>query len=285
MNWPVSGVAGEELGIRPRVALRVNPPFAAHGSGMRMGGGPQQFGVDAERVPELLRDMGDLDFQGFHVFAALQNLRADRVCETQRLTVELLLDLAESAPGPVRYLNLGGGFGIPYFGRDRPLDLARVGENLETLLAERLRPRLPQARVHIELGRYLVGEAGVYVTRVVDRKESRARRTSWSTAVCTISSPPPATSASSSGATTLSPRPGRTIRPSARRPSSAVCAHPGPARRRGGTAARGRRRSDRGVPGGCLRADRQPDGVPRSPGTGRSTRVMPTVPPLESPWC
>ncbi|WP_329562979.1 pyridoxal-dependent decarboxylase, exosortase A system-associated [Streptomyces uncialis] len=165
--------AGEELGIRPRVALRVNPPFTAHGSGMRMGGGPQQFGVDAERVPELLRDMGDLDFQGFHVFAGSQNLRADRVCETQRLTVELLLDLAESAPGPVRYLNLGGGFGIPYFGRDRPLDLARVGENLETLLAERLRPRLPQARVHIELGRYLVGEAGVYVTRVVDRKESR----------------------------------------------------------------------------------------------------------------
>ncbi|MFJ3719687.1 pyridoxal-dependent decarboxylase, exosortase A system-associated [Streptomyces sp. NPDC090057] len=164
---------GEALGIRPRVALRVNPSFAVRGSGMRMGGGPQQFGVDAERAPGLLADMRDVDFEGFHVFAGSQNLRADSICEAQRLTVELLLELAESAPGPVRYLNLGGGFGIPYFDRDQPLDLARVGENLETLLDGRVRPRLPQARVHIELGRYLVGEAGVYVTRVVDRKESR----------------------------------------------------------------------------------------------------------------
>lgn len=164
---------GEALGIRPRVALRVNPPFSVRGSGMRMGGGPQQFGVDAERVPALLNRLGDLDFEGFHVFAGSQNLNADSICEAQRLTVELVLELAESAPGPVRYLNLGGGFGIPYFERDRPVDLGRIGDNLETLLAGHVRPKLPDARVHVELGRYLVGEAGVYVTRVVDRKESR----------------------------------------------------------------------------------------------------------------
>ncbi|WP_353942633.1 pyridoxal-dependent decarboxylase, exosortase A system-associated [Streptomyces sp. HUAS MG91] len=165
--------AGEALGIRPRVALRVNPPFAVRGSGMRMGGGPQQFGVDAEGVPALLARLGDLDFEGFHVFAGSQNLNAESICEAQRLTVELLLELAEAAPQPVRYLNLGGGFGIPYFERDRPVDRTRIGDNLETLLAGQVRPRLPDARVHIELGRHLVGEAGVYVTRVVDRKESR----------------------------------------------------------------------------------------------------------------
>jgi diaminopimelate decarboxylase len=165
--------AGERLGMRPRVALRVNPPFSVRGSGMRMGGGPQQFGVDAERVPALLQRLGDLSFEGFHVFAGSQNLRADSICEAQRHTVELLLELADAAPGPVRYLNLGGGFGIPYFDQDRPVELKRIGENLRTLMEERVRPRLPQARVHIELGRYLVGEAGVYVTRVVDRKESR----------------------------------------------------------------------------------------------------------------
>ncbi|MFF9626477.1 pyridoxal-dependent decarboxylase, exosortase A system-associated [Streptomyces griseosporeus] len=165
--------AGERLGVRPRVALRVNPPFAVRGSGMRMGGGPQQFGVDAERVPALLARLGEVAFEGFHVFAGSQNLRADSICEAQRLTVELMLELADAAPGPVRYLNLGGGFGIPYFDRDRPVELKRIGENLETLLEQHVRPRLPEARVHIELGRYLVGEAGVYVTRVVDRKESR----------------------------------------------------------------------------------------------------------------
>jgi diaminopimelate decarboxylase len=171
------GLAGAALGIRPRVAVRVNPDFAVKGSGMRMGGGPQQFGVDAERVPALLNDLAgtDLEVLGFHVFAGSQNLRADIICEAQQRTVELLLRLAGDAPEPVRYLNLGGGFGIPYTDRDVPLDLAMIGDNLTTLMRDEVRPRLPEARVVVELGRYLVGECGVYVTRVVDRKESRGK--------------------------------------------------------------------------------------------------------------
>ncbi|MEU6171965.1 pyridoxal-dependent decarboxylase, exosortase A system-associated [Streptantibioticus parmotrematis] len=165
----------KRLGVRARVALRVNPPFAVRGSGMRLGGGPQQFGVDSEQVPELLGRIpaAEVDFLGFHVFAGSQNLDADSIRAAQRATVELVLRLAEFAPAPVRYLNLGGGFGIPYARRDRALDLAPIGENLAELLETSIRPRLPQARVVIELGRHLVGEAGVYLTRVVDRKESR----------------------------------------------------------------------------------------------------------------
>ncbi|WP_061297853.1 pyridoxal-dependent decarboxylase, exosortase A system-associated [Herbidospora cretacea] len=164
---------GAGLGIPARIAIRVNPDFTVKGSGMRLGGGPQQFGVDAERVPGMLAGLGDdVDFQGFHVFAGSQNLRADHICEAQRRTVDLVLGLAEVSP-PIRYLNLGGGFGIPYSRRDQPLDLEPIGGNLARLLRERITPRLPDARVVVELGRYLVGEAGVYVTRVVDRKESR----------------------------------------------------------------------------------------------------------------
>jgi diaminopimelate decarboxylase len=170
-------VVGATFGVRPRVAVRVNPDFAVKGSGMRMGGGPQQFGVDAERVPALLKELAatDLEMLGFHVFAGSQNLRADIISEAQRRTVELLLRLAGDAPEPVRYLNLGGGFGIPYTDRDQPLDLAAIGADLTALMRDEVRPRLGDARVVIELGRYLVGECGVYVTRVVDRKESRGR--------------------------------------------------------------------------------------------------------------
>jgi diaminopimelate decarboxylase len=169
--------AGERLGIRPRVAVRINPDFAIKGSGMRMGGGPQQFGVDSERVPAFLKELAraDVDFLGFHIFAGSQNLRADILCEAQRKTVDLALRLASDAPTPVRYLNIGGGFGIPYFDRDRPLDLPVIGDNLAELLAGSIRPTLPDARVVVELGRYLVGECGVYVTRIVDRKESRGK--------------------------------------------------------------------------------------------------------------
>ncbi|HEU5268459.1 MAG TPA: alanine racemase [Jatrophihabitans sp.] len=151
-------IASDSLGIRARVALRVNPDFAVRGAGMRMGGGPQQFGIDSERVPEVLGRLAaeQFDFHGFHIFAGSQNLNAESLCQAQRRTVELVLSLAAAAPAEVRYLNLGGGFGIPYAGRDRPLELELVGEQLESLLAELVRPRLPAARV-------------------VDRKQSRGR--------------------------------------------------------------------------------------------------------------
>ena len=168
---------GEQLGIRPRVAVRVNPDFEVKGSGMRMGGGPQQFGVDAEQVPALIAELAatDLELLGFHIFAGSQNLSAELLCEAQRKTVALALRLADAAPTPIRYLNLGGGFGIPYFERDEPLDLGAIGVNLEGLMDDVVRPSLPDARVVIELGRYIVGEAGVYVTRVIDRKVSRGK--------------------------------------------------------------------------------------------------------------
>lgn len=168
---------GQQLGTRPRVAIRVNPDFDIKGSGMRMGGGSQQFGIDAEKVPELLKRFSedDLDVLGFHVFAGSQNLHADVLAQAQRNTVELVLRLAGSVAWPVRYLNLGGGFGIPYFEKDVPLDLSLIGENIADLLATKIVPQLPAARVVVELGRYIVGECGVYVTRIIDRKESRGR--------------------------------------------------------------------------------------------------------------
>ncbi|MCV7356202.1 pyridoxal-dependent decarboxylase, exosortase A system-associated [Mycolicibacterium fluoranthenivorans] len=168
---------GDRLGFRPRVALRVNPDFRVKGSGMRMGGGPQQFGVDVEQVPHLLARLvaADVDFLGFHVFAGSQNLDAAILGEAQRRTVDLIVALAERLPSPIRYVNLGGGFGIPYFAKDIPVDLDAIGANLAELMATRIAACLPEAAVVVELGRYLVGECGVYVTRVVDRKHSRGR--------------------------------------------------------------------------------------------------------------
>ena len=165
-----------ELGLPARVAVRVNPDFELKGSGMKMGGGPKQFGVDAEQMPELLAAVGraGLAFEGFHLFAGSQNLRAESICEAQQKSYELALRLAQHAPSPVRFLNLGGGFGIPYFPGEQRLNLNPIGENLAQL-AQRAQTELPEASFVIELGRYLVGEAGVYVTRIIDRKVSRGQ--------------------------------------------------------------------------------------------------------------
>ncbi|KAF7598663.1 MAG: pyridoxal-dependent decarboxylase, exosortase A system-associated [Candidatus Dactylopiibacterium carminicum] len=166
----------QRLSLPARVAVRVNPDFELKSSGMKMGGGPKAFGIDAEAVPALLARIGTLglNFEGFHLFAGSQNLRSEAIVEAQQLSYALALRLAEHVPTPIRTLNLGGGFGIPYFPGDTPLALGAIEENLAAL-AERSSRELPGAGLVIELGRYLVGEAGVYVCRVIDRKISRGQ--------------------------------------------------------------------------------------------------------------
>lgn len=163
-------------GQTARIAVRVNPNFELKSSGMRMSGGSKPFGIDAEKIPELLNEISTLglNFEGFHIFAGSQNLRAEAIVEAQRLSFDLAVQLSQYAPAPVRLLNLGGGFGIPYFPGDTPLDLAPIAKNLETLLNEAA-DKLPEAKLALELGRYLVGEAGLYVCRIIDRKDSRGQ--------------------------------------------------------------------------------------------------------------
>lgn len=165
---------GAALGIRPSVALRINPPFELKSSGMKMGGGAKPFGIDAEQAPRLLREVAtlDLDFQGFHIFSGSQSLRLDAIMEAQSSSIELALRLAADSTLPVRQLNIGGGLGIPYFPGEQRLDPRPIGAHLDGWLP-RLAAAMPQARLALEMGRYLVGEAGVYVARVIDRKESR----------------------------------------------------------------------------------------------------------------
>ena len=165
-----------ETGYPVRVAVRVNPDFELKSSGMKMGGGAKPFGVDAERVPELLAEIAHagLDFEGFHLFSGSQSLKADAIVQAQRNSYELAKRLAQHAPAPVRALNLGGGFGIPYFPGEQALDLAPIAANLAEL-AQAASSDFPGGELIVELGRYLVGEAGLYVARVLDRKLSRGQ--------------------------------------------------------------------------------------------------------------
>ncbi|NVD43917.1 pyridoxal-dependent decarboxylase, exosortase A system-associated [Qipengyuania atrilutea] len=163
----------EQLGETPRIAIRVNPDFELRGSGMKMGGGAKQFGVDVERVvpmAKLLFEAG-CDFRGFHIFTGSQSLDGEAIIETQANVLVLAEGLARDIGRPIASLNIGGGFGIPYFHGDTALDLRPIGEALEACFDE-LSENLRDTEIHSELGRYLVGEAGVYLTRIIDRKES-----------------------------------------------------------------------------------------------------------------
>jgi diaminopimelate decarboxylase len=163
----------ERIGRTPRLAIRVNPEFDLKGSGMKMGGGAKPFGIDAERVPALVRLIvaGGAEWRGFHIFAGSQALDAEAIADTQGQTLDLAARLARESGAPLPHCNLGGGFGIPYFPGDVPLDTARIGQALEERFAA-LPDELADTQFCIELGRHLVGEAGVYLCRVIDRKIS-----------------------------------------------------------------------------------------------------------------
>jgi diaminopimelate decarboxylase len=167
----------DTLGVRPRLAVRVNPDVELRGSGMRMGGRPSPFGVDAARVPALVRRLVEAgaDWRGFHIYAGSQSLDAEAIADTHAATVALATRLAEEAGAVPPLVNLGGGLGVPYFAGDRALDVASIGARLSETLAGRP-PVLADSRFAIELGRWLVAEAGVYLTRVVDVKESGGER-------------------------------------------------------------------------------------------------------------
>ena len=164
---------GKELRIAPRLAIRVNPSFELRGSGMKMGGGAKPFGLDAERVPALARKIVDAgaNWRGFHIYSGSQALDAEAIIESQAHVLDVAASLAQEAGVTVPHLNMGGGFGIPYFDKDTPLDIAAVGDALKARFAG-LPAVLAETQFAIELGRYLVGEAGVYLTRIVDRKVS-----------------------------------------------------------------------------------------------------------------
>lgn len=161
------------LGVTPRLAVRVNPDFELRGSGMKMGGRASPFGIDAARAPALVRELlaARAEWRGFHIFGGSQALDATAIVEAQARTLALAARLAEDAGAAPPLVNLGGGFGIPYFAGDAPLDVESVGAALGEAL--RARPAiLAETAFAIELGRWLVGESGVYLTRIVDRKES-----------------------------------------------------------------------------------------------------------------
>lgn len=163
----------DRAGVQPRLAVRVNPSFDLRGSGMKMGGGAKPFGLDEARVPALAREIiaAGAQWRGLHIYAGSQALDAAAIIETQANVLELAARMSREIGCGLPHLNMGGGFGIPYFANDLPLDIAAIGGALENRFAA-LPPELAETEFAIELGRYLVGEAGIYLTRIVDRKES-----------------------------------------------------------------------------------------------------------------
>jgi diaminopimelate decarboxylase len=164
----------DRLAKPARLAVRVNPDFELRGSGMKMGGRASPFGIEVDDVPDVVRTIidGGAQWQGFHIFAGSQTLDTQALIETQAATLALAARLSEAVGVAPPLVNLGGGFGVPYFPGDRAVDVEAIGAALGDAMTSRS-AMLADTHFAIELGRWLVAEAGVYLTRIVDRKVSR----------------------------------------------------------------------------------------------------------------
>jgi diaminopimelate decarboxylase len=165
--------AAERVGVQPKISVRVTPPFAIEEGRVSLGSRASPFGVDADRVPSLVLGLieAGVDWRGLHMFAGAQCLDADALAEVHRVTVAHAGEIAEAIGAPIPELNLGSGFDVACRPGDEPLDIDRVAVALNETLCN-APPLLATTRFSIELGRWLVGEAGVYLTRVLDRTES-----------------------------------------------------------------------------------------------------------------
>ena len=165
--------AAERVGICPKIAVRVTPPFTMEDGRVTLVCSASPFGVDAERVPALVAGLieAGTDWRGLHMFTGAQCLDADALAEVHRLTIAQAGELAEAIDAPIPELNLGSGFDVACRAGEESLDIDKVARALNQTLCNT--PRLlATTRFTIELGRWLVAEAGVYLTRVLDRTES-----------------------------------------------------------------------------------------------------------------
>jgi diaminopimelate decarboxylase len=168
------------LGVQARVAVRVNPSAEAQGGAMRMGGKPAPFGVDEESLDVVLdRLLSDpaIEFRGLHLFTGTQILdHAILICQ-YRKALEIARRVATRLQQPLHTLDFGGGLGIPYFANEHELDMASLREALFALMADiKGEMCFAETQFVVEPGRYLVGESGIYMTRVNDIKVSRGKK-------------------------------------------------------------------------------------------------------------
>ena len=165
--------AAENVGIRPRISVRVTPPFAIEEGKVTIGSRASPFGVDADRVPAVVHGLleAGVDWRGLHMFGGAQCLDAEALAEVHRVTVAHAGEIADVIGVPLPELNLGSGFDIACRPGESPLDIDHVATALNRTLCD-APPLLATTRFTIELGRWLVGESGVYLTRVLDRTES-----------------------------------------------------------------------------------------------------------------
>lgn len=162
------------------VLIRIAPSYVPKGFGSQMSGKPTQFGIDEEDLRVALdeiRQLRHLRVAGFHAYSGTQCLKADAIAENWLNFLRLFQQASEQLDLAPEKLIFGSGLGIPYHEGETALDLGAIAKTVEPVF-NRVTSEQRYARTQwvLETGRFLVGEAGVYLARVIHTKVSRGKR-------------------------------------------------------------------------------------------------------------
>ncbi|WP_338553234.1 type III PLP-dependent enzyme [Paenibacillus sp. KS-LC4] len=161
------------------VAIRINPDKSMANTAIKMGGAPRQFGIDESMLEEamcVIQASQSIIFAGIHVYGGTQNLNHDAIVESVRYTVGLAVKIYEQYGYICRMVNLGGGFGIPYFPHEVPLNAAELAARINAIVQDARKTNFKDTVFIIESGRYLLAQSAIYVTRVLYSKLSKGER-------------------------------------------------------------------------------------------------------------
>lgn len=163
--------AAKELNKTPDVLLRVQLDWE-QGSSVLGGNEITPFGIDPQEWFELKKEnCSNLNVCGFHVFQWGNILEVERLDQIWHKIAEQMQELAIKLKVPCEVLDLGGGLGIPYTKNETPIPFQAVAQALK-----KVQEKFKIKEIWMELGRYLVGECGYYLTQIIDSKNVRGKK-------------------------------------------------------------------------------------------------------------
>ena len=162
-------------GLKANIALRVNPRLLTKEFAIKMGGKASQFGIDEEDIEAAVnyirRNETSFNFLGIHIYAGTQCMSEEAIAHNVINTLEIAASLRATYGLECQWINLGGGFGVSYYEENKAIDLRVLADRINQAIHDASTGTQP--RFILELGRYLVADAGIYVTQVVSEKKSR----------------------------------------------------------------------------------------------------------------
>ena len=163
--------------LKANIVLRVNPKLLIKEFTVKMGGKPTQFGIDEENIGSAIdyirQNKNSFNFLGIHVYSGTQCMNEEAIARNVMNTLEIACNLSHAYAIECNLINLGGGFGVSYYEENREIDLKILGQRIKEALNKHVASTGIEPRIILELGRYLVADSGIYVTRVVREKMSR----------------------------------------------------------------------------------------------------------------